>query len=439
MRILDTGNDTPSVSVGSVVDVMAELNTNDGQRILGVMDPWDSTSVECDVLDRSQTILPRPMGLTNKALGGAALGNNPGLVDGSAPYGLYNIGSYVTVWGRVLESGNYQFEYDPFGNQYTIPYMRIDDGSAVTSGNCNPSYGGPYGSQGVAIFGTNTYNNGYTQVNVGEYVSVTGVSSIWKPLGSTDTYRAIWAATDISDYTTESVPSGQAPPYYGAISGTVTVYDMTTDSCAVSVYSTCGIPLTLAITSGGNGIGTASYSWSNVQEYDQNSNTLYYIVSAECNGYKTRTYTGVTPGNTRNIYLTPLRKLYLSTQENGTTIGPCNTASLGISATVVDGNRAGIAYPNPGGTIRFYTSAGSFNPTTLQQTISVNTDAYGDAIATLYGVNWAGNATVAATADLTTPTYTDSAAQTDDPYRCDWQTLPSTDYHRCAVGICQPI
>ena len=420
IRVVDMAAYTPSISPGSIVDVMAKIDAKDGERLLGIVDPWDDNSVECNVLDSSQMLLPCPVSMVNKALGGAGMGNNPGIV--GDPYGLYNIGSYVKIWGKALETGSYQFEWDSY---YSTPYMRIDDGSAVPSGNS--AYGGPYGDQGVIVFGTNTYD-GYTPVNVGDYIAVTGISSIWKPDGSTNTYRAIWTANSVQDLTASG--SGSPPDDTGTISGTVTLYDMTTSSAQVTLCSTCGRMETLTVTDGNNDhIGTASYSWTGVPIYDSNWNTVYYMISAKADGYKIRTYTGVTPwietATPKNLYLVPARKIYLNTQENRTYIGPCSPISLNIGATVLDDNHVGIAYPNPGGIVRFATTAGSFNPTTLQQTITAHTNANGAATVTLYGLRWAGYATVTATDDATTPENTDPAT-TDDTYHCDWETLPST-------------
>ena len=149
---------------------------------------------------------------------------------------------------------------------------------------------------------------------------------------------------------------------------------------------------------------------------------MTYLISAKCNGYKTRTYSGVTTGTTKNVYLVPLRKIYLTAQGDRTSIGPCTSSSLGIIAKVVSDDHSAIAYPNPGGTVRFATTAGSFNATTLQQTITAHTNANGEATVTLYGVHWSGTATVAATDDLTTPDYDYC---TVDTYLCDWEKLAS--------------
>lgn len=410
---------------GQIVDVMAKVDTKDGERLLGIIDnsyPYDYSSVECQVLDSSGSLLPRPVGMNNKALGGSDLGNNPGI---TGSYGLYNIGSYVTVWGKILETGTYQFDQNGYD---TIQYMRIDDGSAVTSGNSDPSYGGPYGDTGVIIFGDNVPY----WMSTGTYVSAIGPSSVWKPDGSSDTYRAIWAASSVQDmeYAWGGEYSGS-----GTISGTVTLYDMATTSADVTLYSTCGRMQTITVQRGTGNVGTASYSWTDVPTYDPNYYTAYYLISAKCDGYKTRTYTNVTPGTPQNLYLTPLRKITLQTQDDRTYIDPCSSSSLNIMATVRDDSHNPIVYPAAGSTVRFRTTAGSFNSTTLQQTATATTNASGVATVTLYGLRWAGTATIEATDDQTT-LYTDDPSFPNDVYKCDWETLSSTiTIYAPSVGV----
>ena len=407
---------------GQVVDVMAKVDTKDGERLLGIIDnsyPYDYSSVECQVLDSTMSLLPRPVGMNNKALGGSYLGNNPGIIDS---YGLYNIGSYVTVWGKILETGTYQFDQNGYD---TIQYMRIDDGSAVPSGNSNPSYGGPYGDTGVIVFGDNVPY----WFSVGTYVSVTGPSSVWKPNGSTDTYRAIWAANSVQDmeYAWSGEYSGS-----GTVSGTITLYDMAAESADVTLYSTCGRMQTITVQRGTGNVGTASYSWTGVPTIDPNWYTAYYLISAKCDGYKTRTYTGVTPGTAKNLYLTPLRKITLRTQNDRYYID-CSSGPLNVIAKVRDDNGAAIS----GHTVRFRTTAGSFNETTLQQTATATTNSSGEATVTLYGMRWTGTATIEATDDQTT-LFTDDPSFPDDTYKCDWETLCDTNGYPTTINIQAP-
>ena len=360
------------------------MDTKDGQRTLGIWssDEWnaiDLTSLtrcmEPKILAEGNPYSPLnvvPVGIINRELGGSAMGNNPGVTGGQ---GLCNIGGYVTVWGEVLETGTYQF--DEYGS-YTTPYMRIDDGSGVPSGNSDPSYGGPYGDQGVTVFGTNTYV-GYSQVSVGDYVSVTGVSSVWKPGGSTDTYRCVWTSGS-------AVNQGSSPPSRevtdtGTISGTVKLYDMPGSTATVRLYSTCGRSETLAINRGQDNSGSAQFAWDNLPKEINYWEQPPYILSAECDGYKTRTYTNVVPDTPRNLYLPRLRKIYVMT--DNTTIDACSGSTL-ITATVVDADRN----PLEDITVRFRTNKGSFSDSSVvhNYTPANATNAQGQVSATLYGV-----------------------------------------------------
>ena len=230
MRVWSAGGYPPQY-VGSVVDVMGKVDTKDGQRLLGQWNSdggYDATdltssthSLEAVILATKQNYydpdLPNvsTVGIVNRDLGGTSLGNNPGIYNTSDPsYGLYNIGDYVTVWGQVMETGNYQFDQNGW---YTLPYMRIDDGSAVPSGN--HSYDTSYGTTGVTVFGT-SYQS--WNASVGDYVSVKGISSVWKPSTSTGpTYRSILTSDNVSNYTTGSMPDSASNLVYGTISGTV--------------------------------------------------------------------------------------------------------------------------------------------------------------------------------------------------------------------------
>jgi hypothetical protein len=185
----------------NIVDVMGKLATMDGQRVLdGVTDP---DAVEVVVLHNNYgRLLPNPLGMSNRALGGCQLGNNPGVT--SEPFGLYNVGSLVRVWGKVVEE-----TWDD-NNQL----VWIDDGSNV------PFAGFGQQDRGVLLFAPSGLPNPY--VYIGDDISVTGVSSIWKPYGSSETYRAVCA---ISSNTQSPVAASQ-PNSYGTLSGTVAVYDI---------------------------------------------------------------------------------------------------------------------------------------------------------------------------------------------------------------------
>ncbi|MHB9036319.1 MAG: Ig-like domain-containing protein [Armatimonadota bacterium] len=411
--------------VGSVVDVMAKVDTKDGQRMLGIWsnDSYDAVninsathSVEAKILaDGYEYYYPAnvvPVGLINRDLCGASMGNNPGVTGGQ---GLYNIGSYVTVWGKVLETGTKQF--DQYG-YYTTPYMVIDDGS-----------GTPTDDQDVTVFGTNSYSWWYDPVVVDDYISVTGVSSIWKPSGSTDTFRCVWTSDYARNQGDPPQQSTREVTETGTISGTVKLYDMPESTATVRVYSTCGKSETLTVNRGQDNSGSATFSWTGIpktvlvdsywQDYPE------YIVSAKCDGYKTRTYAQVTPwagtAAPRNLYLTRLRKIYVTTDT--TTIDSCSggyyPTSTVITATVRDADHN----PVQGLTVRFKTDKGSFSSGSIVHTYTPGstTNSQGQVTATLYGVpSEYGQVTVEATDD-SAPLAGDDPD--DDTYKYDWQQL----------------
>lgn len=397
IRVLSaTGNP----GTGAVVDVMAKLDTKDGQRLLGIWsgNPWDSVdlsstthSLEPKTLASSGPNL-NPVGIINRDLGGATIGNNPGITGG---HGLYNIGSLVRIWGKVLETGTYQF--DGYGWD-TTPYLRIDDGSNVPSG-------GTGGSSGVIVFGANQYDD-WSDASIGDYVSVTGVTSVWKPNGSTDTYRSIWIPFH-GGLRDMSLQWGRTPTEFGSITGTVKLYDMPAETATVRLYSTCGRTETLTVTRGTDGSGTASFTWNNIAKtvlvndpyWGQSYDYPQYIISAQCDGFKTRTYNGITPdtpATARDLYLVPLRKIYVTTDNTYLDSCPGGTTSTLITATVRDAGHNLVTTPL---TIRFRTNKGSFASGTIQHETSVVTTT-GIATATLYaGPSEYGTAIVEATDD----------------------------------------
>lgn len=423
IRVWNTGYPYPSV--GSIVDVMAKLDTKDGQRLLGTY-PYDYSSVECSILDAAGVLLPGSTGLNNRWLGGKTMGNNPGITNG---FGLYNIGSLVRVWGRVLETGTYQFDQNGW---YTTPYMRIDDGSLVPSG-------GSGGNTGVIVLGNNYYED-WTPVAEDDYISVTGISSVWKPNGSTDTYRCIWTSDSIQKQEDPEFTVTREATSTGSISGTVTLYDMPTDlpnnQAIVKVYCSNGRMTTLTVTRQLDGTGSEDYTFTNLpkdvvvtEHYEWGDIPNYicpqYIISAQCDGFKTRTYTSIAPGNPnateRNVYVVPLRKIYL--QADTYSITPCVNGDddANIQATVRDSNHDPIS----GQTVRFWTDIGTFlagSAVPVHETTAV-TNQNGIAAVTLYAIpeEW-GFATVWATDDLTTPVPDQMAG---DPYDFDWICLDS--------------
>lgn len=428
-------NPTSQVSkVGSVVDVMAQLDTKDGQRVLGMWswDQWGATdrnstahTIETKILVEDGSLpAARPAGMANRDICGPSQGNNLGVTNGS---GLYSVGSFVQAWGMVLETGNYLLNPS---SQETVPYMRIDDGNQVVSG-------GDGGSVGVLVLGSNTYPD-YTSVGTGDMVVVKGVSSVWKPVGSSDTYRGICVPDEEGVFR----PSAQtrAVTGLGSITGTVKLYDMPDATATVHLYSTCGKIETLTITRQSDYSGSATFSWDEIPQDVTVGGVVthpQYIVSAECDGFKTRTYTRVAPGTpatTRNLYLVPLRKLYVTT--NGYYINPCSDGSptsTVITATVVDGNYQ----PVPGVVVRFRTDKGSFlNNAVVHSTLGCLTNSQGQGTATLYGVasEW-GEAKIEATDD-SAPLLGDDP--NGDLYHYDWLQLHDQYCTPTTVTITRP-
>ncbi len=129
-----------------MVDVMGRLNTLDGERIVGMVNSQSdySSVIFEDFAQGAGTGPVRPIGMNNLALGGATIGFTPGIVgdpghalpDSTAQsyynaIGLNNIGLMVKIWGMVTESGS-SYSLD---QNHSQPWMRIDDGSSVASGN----------------------------------------------------------------------------------------------------------------------------------------------------------------------------------------------------------------------------------------------------------------------------------------------------------------
>jgi len=440
--------------VGSIVDVMAKVDTKDGQRMLGIWSSYEWNAIdlsspthciEAKILAPTEWTSPPPnvvpVGMNNRDLGGTAIGNNPGV---TGAHGMYNIGCYVTVWGKVLEAGTYQFDQ----NYSTVSYMRIDDGAGVLSGNSSPSYGGPYGTHGVTVFGTDSFGE-YDPVEVGDYVSVTGASSIWKPCGSTDTYRCVWTSNYATNQIDPSTTRSRQVTATGTISGTVKVYDMPDRQATVKVCCSNGQMATRTVTRQSNGSGSAAYTFTGIplevevtttQGISQWTTTEYpeYIVSAKCEGYKTRTYTQITPwtgtATPRNLYLTRLRKIYVMTDNVYIDSDPGGTNSTVITATVRDADHN----PVQGLTVRFRTDNGSFQSGSIvhEYTPMSTTNSQGQVTATLYGVpsEW-GDAIVEATDD-SAPLMGDAPG--DDPYKYDWEQLHDQYGQPVNITINQP-
>ncbi len=132
MKVIGSQN----VSVGSVVNVVGDLATVSGERVL--------QNAVVSVTGSTQP--PKPLAMTNKSIGGTAIPPNiPGVVDAIGPN---NVGLLVKTWGRVIEVGTNEFW--------------IDDGTRRS---------GIGGREGVKVL---AYGVGIPSLN--SLVAVTGIS-----------------------------------------------------------------------------------------------------------------------------------------------------------------------------------------------------------------------------------------------------------------------
>ena len=110
--------------------------------------------------------LPAPLGMPGKSIGGNPPADNVGLTH--APIGLYNTGLLVRTWGRVTYVGS-DFAY-------------IDDGSGLADGNDLPTLTvvppNSGDTQTWSATGVRVYFGSLPKPGLGDYVAVTGVSSL---------------------------------------------------------------------------------------------------------------------------------------------------------------------------------------------------------------------------------------------------------------------
>lgn len=135
---VNLGSVQTSSVIGSLVTVTGTLDLVSGERLL--YNPILTTT--------GSATGPKPLGLTNRDIGGGALNAyTPGITGGS---GTNNIGLLVTTFGRVKVIGT--------------DYFYMDDGSALDDGSGNP--------------GIKVYTGSLTKpVSTSQYAIVTGISS----------------------------------------------------------------------------------------------------------------------------------------------------------------------------------------------------------------------------------------------------------------------
>lgn len=141
IKVVSANND---VQVGDVVDVQGTLSSSSLERLI---------TADADEIIGT-CVLPEVRYLNNKAVGGGAIGLNPG-VTGAA--GLNTVGVVVKTYGKLLSS-----EESPTGGYV----FWIDDGSGVSSTS---------GKTGIKVY------NEFQPFD--EYVAVTGVVALEEDSG----------------------------------------------------------------------------------------------------------------------------------------------------------------------------------------------------------------------------------------------------------------
>ncbi len=139
------------LSVGQTATVSGLLGRQNGERALHA----------AQVAPGAAAQEPKPFVATNRSLGSAGVGDNPGISGEAMGYGANNIGLLMKSCGRVTG-----MVYDDLG----YPVFYIDDGSNLNDGNI-------FGYAGVRV----EMMQWMMAPATGTFVSVTGVSSIYRP------------------------------------------------------------------------------------------------------------------------------------------------------------------------------------------------------------------------------------------------------------------
>lgn len=303
---------------GQLLDITGRMGTGGGERTVIA----DQGGVA--VLDYYNTY-PRPteVGLTNKTLGGGAVGlYTPAIADA---VGLNTTGLLTRVWGKVTA----------VDSQYPIYW--IDDGSNVAAAA---------GHTGVKVYDV-TYD---PLPSVNDYVTLSGVSASEWPQGSTSNIRVVWKTAPVARST---------QPGSGTISGTITATGA--NGKTVKVY--CVSASTTATFTG----DTANYTL-NVPYGD-------HAVTASMLGYKTTTQLATVSSGTpvgRNFTLSALERR-IDVVPLQKRIAPDGVSQTMVLAIVRDEEGRRLS----GGTITWTTTDGNITP----ETSSV--DDVGEAVATL--------------------------------------------------------
>ena len=149
------------VEAGMLVNVQGVLHKSGD-----ITERYIQATDDCGVWDINPCTPPAPLGMPGKLVGGNPPADNVGLTH--APTGLYNTGLLVRTWGRVTYVGS-DFAY-------------IDDGLGLVDGNDLPTltvvppYSGD--TQTWSATGVRVYFGSLPKPGLGDYVAVTGVSSL---------------------------------------------------------------------------------------------------------------------------------------------------------------------------------------------------------------------------------------------------------------------
>lgn len=160
---------TRSVPIGRVVNVVGTMLTSAGERFV------TPTSLN---LSASPSVEPKPVGLTNRSLGGGGWAvNGDGETNGQSGVeggiGLNTIGMIVRVWGNVTEIAADKHSY------------WIDDGTQLSQVDNGSVHSGVKISTG--------YDDQWIKIDslqVGDFVAINGVSSCWTEPGG-GVYRSV--------------------------------------------------------------------------------------------------------------------------------------------------------------------------------------------------------------------------------------------------------
>ncbi len=140
----------PAPAVGSLVEVKGYMVTAPGYGLRAI-EPCAVT-----VIAPPSGTAAHAIGLRSDALGGAAVGDNPGITGAAGPN---NLGSLVRIWGAVTDTDS------------VAGAFYVDDGLGLQDGTLD-LYGSPV--RGVRVLSDSGY-----PLTVGSLATLTGISTYW--------------------------------------------------------------------------------------------------------------------------------------------------------------------------------------------------------------------------------------------------------------------